>query len=76
MGEEPSRRNAGGGGRFSTSSQTFSLRFSLTDDVGEATTIDVCLVGGGGLITCCCTDPMRVFNMMAATPGMFHVFSF
>jgi len=76
VGEEPSKRNAGGGGRFSTSSQTFSLRSSLTDDVGGAMmTVDVRLVGGGGLIICC-ADPLRVINMVAAMPGMFHVFSF
>lgn len=75
MGEELSRRNAGGGGRFSVSSQTFSLRSSLTDEVGGTVmTVDVRLVGGGGLLVCC-VDPLRVTNV-AAAPGTFHVFSF
>ena len=53
MGEELSRRNAGGGGRFSVSSQTFSPRSSLTDEVGgKVMTVDVRLVGGGGLLVC------------------------
>lgn len=75
MGEELSRRNAGGGGRFSVSSQTFSLRSSLTDEVaGAVITVDMRLVGGGGLLVCC-ADPLRAINV-AAAPGTFHVFSF
>jgi hypothetical protein len=75
VGEEPSRRNAGGGGRFSVSSQTFSPRSSLTDDVGDAVIMmEVRLVGGGGLIICC-IDPLRVINV-ATAPGIFHKFSF
>jgi len=71
VGEELSRRKAGGGGRFSVSSQTFSLRSSLG---GTVMTVDVRLVGGGGLFVCC-VDPLRVINV-AAVPGTFHVFSF
>lgn len=75
MGEELSRRNGGGGGRFSVSSETFSPRSSLTDEVGGAVmTVDVRLVGGGGLLVCC-PDPLRDINV-AAAPGTFHVFSF
>lgn len=74
MGDEPSRRNAGGGGRFSVSSQTFSPRSSLRDDGGAVMTVDVRLVGGGGLVTCC-MDPLRAINV-AAAPGTFQVFSF
>lgn len=36
--------------------------------------VDVRLVGGGGLVTCC-VDPLRVINV-AATPDTFHVVSF
>lgn len=74
MGDEPSRRNAGGGGRFSVSSQTFSPRSSLRDEEGPVITVDVRLVGGGGLVTCC-MDALRAINV-AAAPGTFQVFSF
>lgn len=37
-------------------------------------TVDVRLVGGGGLLVCC-VDPLRVINV-PATPDTFHVVSF
>lgn len=57
MGEEPSNKNAGGGGRFSASSQALSARSSLEPDEGllnvAVMIVDVRLVGGGGLLACC-----------------------
>lgn len=78
MGEEPSNKNAGGGGRFSASSQVLSVRSSLEPDEGllnvAVITVEVRRVGGGGLLACC-TDPLRTIKVDAA-PGTFQAFSF
>lgn len=77
VGEEPSNRNAGGGGRFSVSSQAVSARSSLGPDEGVLNVavimVDVRLVGGGGLFACC-IDPLRTVKVDAA-PGTFQAFS-
>lgn len=77
-GEEPSNRNAGGGGRFSVSSQILSMFSSL----GLVTRlpkvavimVDVRLAGGGGLVACC-IDPLRDSKVDGGAPGTFHVLS-